>query len=150
VLTALHPDDVETKQLLAELSIAAEDFPTARRALGDLATTQPTRRILAIMAAIERGEGGDDATVRAWLAKALTAPRGPQWCCDKCHAVHSAWGPICDNCQGFDTLSWRDPVETNGPSATAAEMLPVIVSAPKPIPTAPEPIDLEAIGRRAN
>lgn len=150
LLTALHPDDVETKQLLAELSIAAEDFPAARRALGDLATTQPTRRILAIMAAIERGEGGDEATVRAWLAKALTAPRGPQWCCDKCHAVHSAWGPICDNCQGFDTLSWRAPVETNGPSATAAEMLPVIVSAPKPIPTAPEPIDLEAIGRRAN
>lgn len=153
-LTALHPDDIETKQLLAELSIAAEDFPAARRALGDLATAHPTRRILAIMAAIERGEGGDDATVRAWLSKALTAPRGPQWCCDKCQAVHSAWAPICENCQGFDTLSWREPVETSSASATGAEMLPLMVSPPKPAPIVmtapPEPIDLEAIGRRAN
>lgn len=153
-LTALHPDDIETRQLLAELSITAEDFPAARRALGDLPTAHPTRRILAIMAAIERGEGGDDATVRAWLSKALTAPRGPQWCCDKCQAVHSAWAPICENCQGFDTLSWREPVETSGASATGAEMLPVMVSPPKPAPVVtpppPEPIDLEAIGRRAN
>lgn len=154
LLTASHPDDPESKLLLAELSIAGEDFPAARRALGDLATSHPTQRSLAIMAAIERGEGGDDATVRAWLAKALIAPRGPQWCCDKCQAVHSAWAPICSNCQGFDTLSWREPAETKGASATGAEMLPVIVGAPKPYTAPPkpepEPIDLEAIGRRAN
>jgi HemY protein len=151
-LTTIHPDDPETKQLLAELCIVAEDFPAARRALGDLATSHPTQRNLAIMAAIERGEGGDDATVRAWLSKAITAPRGPHWCCDKCQAVHSAWAPICENCQGFDTLSWREPTETTGASATGSELLPVLVNAPRPAPTgpAPEPIDLEAIGRRAN
>jgi len=131
VLTAIQPQHPETQQLLAELSIAAEDFPAARRALGDLATSHPTQRALAIMAAIERGEGGDEATVRAWLSRALTAPRGPQWCCDKCQAVHSAWGPTCENCGGFDTLSWREPNETHGPSATGAELLPVIVSGPK-------------------
>ena len=154
LLTAVHPDDAETKLLLAELCIAGEDFPAARRALGDLATSHPTQRTLAIMAAIERGEGGDDATVRAWLSKALIAPRGPQWCCDKCQAVHSAWAPICENCQGFDTLSWREPTETTGASATGAELLPLMVSPPKPVmtpkPADPEPIDLEAIGRRAN
>lgn len=152
ILTAIHPDDPETKQLLAELNIVAEDFPAARRALGDLATSHPTQRSLAIMAAIERGEGGDDATVRAWLSKAIIAPRGPHWCCDKCQAVHAAWAPICENCQGFDTLSWREPAETAG--ATGSELLPVLVHAPHP-PAAepepePEPIDLEAIGRRAN
>jgi HemY protein len=154
LLTALHPDNPETRLLQAELLIAAEDFPGARRALGDLATTLPTRRSLAIMATIERGEGGDEATVRAWLSKALIAPRGPQWCCDKCQAVHSAWAPICENCQGFDTLSWRDPVETTGPSATGSELLPIMVQPPKPEAPAPQPvlkpIDLEAIGRRAN
>ncbi len=154
LLTSIHPEDPESKLLLAELAIAGEDFPAARRALGDLPISHPTQRSLAIMAAIERGEGGDDATVRAWLSKALIAPRGPQWCCDKCQAVHSAWGPICENCQGFDTLSWREPTETRGASATGAELLPVIVGAPKPqiTPKAPEPepIDLEAIGRRAN
>lgn len=138
VLTALHPDDPETRLLLAELNITAEDFPAARRALGNLASTHPNARSLAIMAAIERGEGADDAVVRGWLARALTAPRGPQWCCDRCQAIHAQWGPVCDNCAGFDTLSWREPHEGAGPSATGSELLPLIVGSPKPAP-APEP-----------
>jgi HemY protein len=153
VLTALHPENPETRLLLAELNIAAEDFSAARRALGDLPTAHPTHRSLAIMAAVERGEGADDATVRAWLSKALTSPRGPQWCCDKCQAIHSEWAPICSNCGGFDTLSWREPTETSGPSATGSELLPLLINRPgaasdKAEPE--EPIDLEAVGRRAN
>ena len=126
-LTSVIPDHNETRLLLAELNVTVEDFPAARRALGDLASTRPNARSLAIMAAIERGEGADDAVVRGWLARALTAPRGPQWCCDKCQAIHAQWGPICDNCGGFDTLSWREPVEATGPSATGSELLPLIV-----------------------
>ncbi|MEZ5910991.1 MAG: heme biosynthesis HemY N-terminal domain-containing protein [Paracoccaceae bacterium] len=126
-LTTLHPENEETRLLLAELNIAAEDFPAARRALGNLAETHPTSRNLTIMAAIVRGEGGDDALVRGWLARALTAPRGPQWVCDSCHNIHSQWAPVCDNCQSFDTLSWREPAEGAGPSATQTEMLPLIV-----------------------
>ncbi len=152
-LTSIHPEDSETRLLLAELLIAAEDFPAARRALGDLPTSHPTQRNLAIMAAVERGEGSDDATVRAWLSKAITASRGPQWCCDKCHAIHSDWAPICDNCGGFDTLSWREPVETTTRSAGGAELLPLLVAAPKPTdpePPEPEPIDLAAVARSAS
>lgn len=152
-LTGLHTDHAETRLLLAELNIAAENFPAARRALGDLAESHPTQRTLTIMAAIERGEGADDAVVRGWLTRALTAPRGPQWCCDNCHAIHAAWAPICSNCSGFDTLSWREPPEGAGASATGTEMLPLLVRTPeKPAaPKAPEPepeIDLEAIVRR--
>ncbi len=151
-LTANHPEHEETRLLMAELNIAAEDFPEARRALGSIVETHPTRRALAIMAAIERGEGSDEAVVRGWMAKAMTAPRGPQWCCDKCQAVHASWDPICDNCGGFDTLSWREPPEKTGPSATGAESLPLVVSPPKPAPDPeppePEVIDVEAIVRR--
>jgi HemY protein len=156
-LTAANPDADETRLLLAELNLAAEEFPAARRALGDLPTRHPTQRALAIMAAIERGEGSDDQVVRGWLAKALTAPRGKQWVCDQCHAIHSEWAPICPNCNGFDTLSWREPPETTGPSATGAEFLPLLVGAaakpdarPAPSPAEAEPIDIEAIGRRSN
>ena len=131
VLTAIKPEHDETRMLLAELNLAAEDFPTARRAMGDIATRHPTRRSLAITAAIERGEGSDEAVVRGWLARALTAPRGPQWCCDTCQAIHAQWTPICSNCAGFDTLSWREPPEGDGPSATGAELLPLLVGAPK-------------------
>jgi len=130
-LTAIHPDDEQTRLLLAELNVAAEDFPAARRSLGDIVTKHPTQRSLAIMAAIERGEGAEETVVRAWLARALSAPRGPQWCCDKCQAIHAQWHPICDNCSGFDTLTWREVADTMGASATGTEMLPLIVG-PKP------------------
>lgn len=134
-LTDINPDHDETRLLMAELHIAAEDFPAARRALGDLVSRHPTARALTIMAAIERGTGADDAVVRGWLARALTAPRGPQWVCETCHAIHAHWGPVCDNCGGFDTLAWKEPPETTGPSATQTEMLPLIVGRP----AAPEP-----------
>ena len=130
VLTDLQKSHEQTRLLQAELYVAAEDFPAARRALGDSVTTHPTQRSLAIMAAIARGEGEDDAVVRGWLTRALTAPRGPQWCCDKCQAIHAQWHPICDNCGGFDTLSWREPPETAGASATGTELLPLIVGQP--------------------
>lgn len=129
-LTSVRPEDDETRMLLAELNLAAEDFPAARRALGDLPTRHPTRRSLAIMAAVERGEGADEAVVRGWLARTLTAPRGPQWVCDKCQNIHSEWTPVCGNCGGFDTLSWREPAESVGPSATQTELLPLLVGSP--------------------
>lgn len=144
-LTAIRPEDDETRMLLAELNLAAEDFPAARRALGDLVSRHPTRRSLAIMAAIERGEGADEAVVRGWLARTLTAPRGPQWVCDKCQSIHSEWAPVCGNCGGFDTLSWREPVETSGPSATQSELLPLLVG----MPSGPEPDQGDAIEAEA-
>ncbi|MDR0808530.1 MAG: tetratricopeptide repeat protein [Gemmobacter sp.] len=156
-LTDLHPRDPETRMLLAELNIAAEDFPTARRVLGDLPDSHPTGRALALMAAVARGEGADEAEVRGWLAKALVAPRGPQWCCDKCQAIHAAWTPVCDNCGGFDTLSWRAPPQIATPSPGGAELLPLLVNPPRvaePEPAAgekeAEPVDLAAIVRSAN
>ena len=142
-LTALRPDHPETKLLLAELHIAAEDFPGARRALGDLVTTHPTQRSLTVMAAIERGEGAEDTLVRAWLARALTAPRGPQWVCDNCHNIQTDWTPVCDNCGGFDTLTWREPTEREFQLPNQAQMLPLIVGGPAPA-TVPATVAPEA------
>ncbi len=137
-LTALRPENDETRMLLAELLLATEDFPGARRALGDVAVRHPTQRSLAILAAIARGEGAEDALVRDLVAKAISAPRGPQWCCDKCQAVQASWHPVCGNCGGFDTLSWREPPEATSPSPALAELLPLIEARPEPIPE-PEP-----------
>lgn len=126
-LTKLQPAHPETKMLMAELHIAAEDFPEARRDIAELVAENPTARNLTLMAAVERGEGSADAVVRGWLAKALTAARGPQWICDNCQHIHPAWEPVCSNCSFFDTLTWRDaPVgEVSMPAGT--EMLPLIV-----------------------
>ena len=158
-LTGSRPDEDETKMLLAELLLTAEDFPAARRALGDVATRHPTQRSVAILAAIARGEGAEDAVVRDLVARAIAAPRGPQWVCDKCQAIHDGWHPVCDNCGSFDTLSWREP-PASSPSRALAELLPLIEARPlppepepepepEPDPPAPQP-PLDEIARRAN
>lgn len=141
-ILATRPEADETRLLAAELNIAAEDFPAARRAVGDLADTHPTARVLTIMAAIERGQGGSEAAVRGWLARAVTASRGPQWVCDHCENVMSDWAPVCDQCGGLDTLSWREPKNAaRGTAINGAEMLPLIVGAPPPGPSAaPDPV----------
>ncbi len=128
-LARLKPGHDETKLLMAELHIVAEDFPAARRALGDLADRAPDARAVTLMAAIERGEGADDSIVRGWLARALSVPRGPQWVCDSCNHIHADWAPVCENCSSFDTLSWTTPEMPEISSATGAHMLPLIVGA---------------------
>jgi len=126
-LVGQHKDHPETRMLKAELAIAAEDFPAARAALGDLAEADPSARSLAIMAAIEKGSGADDAVVKGWLARALTAPRGPQWVCDNCQKAHASWEPVCESCGAFDTLSWRTSDSATASLPAGAEMLPLIV-----------------------
>jgi len=128
-LLKLHPEDRESKLLEAELYIAAEDFPAARRALGDLVEADPDARVLTMMAAVERGEGGSDAVVKGWLARALSAPRGPQWVCENCHHIHVEWVPACENCHAFDTLTWTSPPAATVSGPTGVAMLPLIVGA---------------------
>jgi len=126
-LTKSTSDHPETKMVMAELYIAAEDFPAARQALGDMVERDPSARVLTLMAAIERGQGADDSVVRGWLTRALTAPRGAQWICDNCQHIHAQWAPTCQNCGSFDTLSWRTPPAGEVAMPVGTEMLPLIV-----------------------
>ncbi|UWQ17771.1 heme biosynthesis protein HemY [Jannaschia sp. M317] len=140
-LLKIVPGSPETKMLETELHLAAEDFPAARRALGTLYETRPTARVLSMMAAIERGEGASEAVVRGWLAKALGASRGPQWVCENCGTVHSAWVPVCTSCEAFDSLSWTEPA--NAAAATSAlpsDMLPLLVGGPTDTPADDLPV----------
>ena len=130
-LTKLRPQHDETRLMMAELHIVAEDFPEARRALGDLFEHAPDARALTLMAAVERGEGSSDAVVQGWLARALTAPRGPQWICDNCHHIHAVWAPVCEHCSSFDTLAWTTPDTPEIASATGVHMLPLIIGTPQ-------------------
>ena len=129
-----RPQDEETRLTRAELLLADSDFPGAREALGTLAEDHPTQRTLAILAAVERGSGAEDAVVRRILARAVAASRGPQWCCDKCQAVQDDWAPICPDCGGFDTLSWREPLhEGRKPAGVLARLAPFLFGQDKPV-----------------
>lgn len=124
-------DHPETRMLMTELHLANEDFPEARRALGDLNETDATARTATLMAAIERGEGADDTVVKGWLARALTLPRGPQWVCDNCQHIHAEWKPTCENCASFDTLSWKTPPQSEVVMPGGMQMLPLIMGSKK-------------------
>jgi HemY protein len=143
-LTKHQPGHPETVMLLTELYIATQQYGEARRVLGDLPEASPSQRALTLMAAIERGEGAEDAVVRALLARAVTAPRGPQWVCDNCNHIHSAWAPVCSNCEAFDTLSWKVPAEGEMAMGGSADMMPLIVAAPTPEPDA-TPVAVNAL-----
>lgn len=127
-LLRANSDNAEARMLQAELMLNAEDFPGARRAIGSLAEAEPTARALAIMAAIEKGEGADDVVVRGWLTKALSASRGPQWICSNCNSINAAWSPKCDNCNSFDTMDWKTPPQSDT-LAENTSMLPLMTGA---------------------
>ena len=126
-LRKLTPDHRETKLAMAELYLSAEDFKKARKEVESILKKDPDARVFTIMAAIERGEGGADKLVRGWLAKALGARRGPQWTCENCQSAHSAWTPVCESCEAFDTLAWKAPLLSGISSSTGLEMLPYLI-----------------------
>lgn len=123
------PAAEETQLLATDLLIVTDDFAAARRALGDLPETAPSQRALALQAAIARGEGASEMAVLGVMAAAMRAPRGPLWCCAACEAIHTAWAPLCRHCGAFDTLAWRRPLETAGPSPLESEIRPQIIAA---------------------
>lgn len=135
-ITKYAPNHPETKMLLAELNIASEDFLAAEKAMDDLATTDPTMRSLTIMAAIERGKGATDQTVRQLLTQAMSAQRDPQWICDTCGDVHKDWEPVCLNCGAMDSVTWKRPPASD---AVNPQMVPLIVG---PDPVAEEAVEI--------
>ncbi len=142
-ITKLKPEDPETKMLLTELLLAADDFPEARRVLGDLAESHPTTRSLSLLAAIEKGTGAEEDDVRALLGKAVNAPRGPQWICDKCNNIHADWAPVCGNCGAFDTLTWREPVGGETAQSATGLRIPAMPSKEPNEPRVPRIIDAD-------
>ena len=123
-LTKILPKHPETKMLLAELHIAASNFKKARSVIRGLAKSDPTMRSLTIMAAIERGEGADDQTVRQILTQAISAQRDPHWICENCGDVYQNWEPVCLSCGAIDSVSWKRPPQSE---SVSSEMLPLIV-----------------------
>ena len=130
IITQSKPEHPETKMLLAELNISAGKYKAARLALGGLSKSEPTMRSLTIMAAIERGDGADDQSVRQLLTQAISAQRDPQWVCDGCGDVHQKWEPLCMNCEAIDSIGWKRPPQSE---AVSPQILPLIVGHLSPL-----------------
>lgn len=98
---------------LAEAAIDARDWAAARNALKPYLEDGLTQHICSLMAEIEDGEHGDAGRVRAWLARAVHAPRDPAWTADG--IVAEQWAPVSPVTGRLDAFAWKVPVEDAAP-----------------------------------
>ncbi len=113
-LADMRANHAEGAMAIARAAIDAHDWPEAREALAGLTATQPSEGVCLLMAEIEEGEHGDQGRVRAWLARALGAPRDPAWIADG--RVFAGWAPVSPVSGRVDAFEWKVP-----PARLAAE-----------------------------
>lgn len=101
-LRANHP---EGSMAIARAAIDAHEWPEARSALGGMMRANPTERVCLLMAEIESGENGDQGRSRAWLTRALSAPRDPVWTADG--QVFDRWLPVSPISGRLDAFEWK-------------------------------------------
>jgi HemY protein len=98
--------DAEAAIAVARAALDAKEFAVARAALVPLLAT-PTRRVAALMAALELQEG-DEGRGREWMARTLNARRDPAWTADGHVSDH--WLPVSPVTGQLDAFEWRDPL----------------------------------------
>jgi HemY protein len=104
-LAELRPSHPEATMAVARAAIDGHDWQEARTALGGIMRANPTERVCLLMAEIEEGEHGDQGRVRAWLTRALGAPRDPVWVADG--QVFERWAPVSPTSGRIDAFEWR-------------------------------------------
>jgi HemY protein len=128
------PSHAEGALAVARAALDAQEFATAREALKPL-LREPTQRTAELMAEIERREGGDEGRAREWMARALRAPRDPQWTAEG--MVSDRWLPVSPSGR-LDAFQWKVPL------AELADAREVIEGDDAPRDVTPPP----ALGKR--
>jgi HemY protein len=129
-LAGFAPDHVESDIVVARAALAAGQYSEARKAAETALAKAPRESIHLILADIEQADSRDIGKVRAHLARALRAPRDPQWTADG--VVSDKWLPISPVSGRIDAFEWKVPVERLQPmldyvvDETVLEAMPVI------------------------
>jgi HemY protein len=105
-LAALAPGDAEAAIAVARAALAAKEFEIGRKALASF-TAAPTKRVAALMAALEL-QAGDEGRGREWMARSFNARRDPAWTADGFVSDH--WLPISPVTGKLDAFEWKDPL----------------------------------------
>ena len=134
-LRAHHP---EGAMAVARAAIDAHDWQAARDVLEGLSRARPSERVCLLMAEIEDGEHGDEGRVRAWLARAINAPRDPIWVADG--KVFSHWEPVSPVSGRIDAFEWK----VAGEPLAGARMPQIDVERGPRAPVSIEPGEIEA------
>ena len=103
---AHHP---ECALAAARAEIDAHDFAAARRTLEPFLAQTPSRRVCLLVAELEQNEHGNAGASRAWLARAVAAPRDKAWVADGWVSDH--WMPVSPISGKLDAFEWKLPPE---------------------------------------
>jgi HemY protein len=126
--------NAEGEMAVADAAIAAREWKTARAALDKALAAGPTQRVYLKLAELEEAETGDQGRMRAFLARAVRAPRDAAWTADG--MVSPAWLPISPVSGRIDAFEWKQPVAMIGHEAMPEEVEPqddaVIEPEPEP------------------
>ncbi len=113
-LRAMRTSHPESLLAVAQAALGAGEFREAREALEAVIRTQPRESAWLLLADVEEAETGDQGRVRAWLAKAVRAPRDPAWTADG--YVCDRWLPASPVTGEIDAFRWKVPVEELAPA----------------------------------
>jgi HemY protein len=92
------------------------------------------------MAELEDAESGDVGRARAWMGRALLAPRDPSWTADG--LVSGKWLPVSPVTGRLDAFEWKVPVSDVEPTAVIAAPPPSMV---QPAQLEPAPVTAPAV-----
>lgn len=105
--TALNPDHLHSRHLLARVALDTEHWAEAKKALDFLtgagAATGETYQLLARLDMLQKK---DEKAAQAHLAQAAEAAPDPKWCCASCHTARENYLALCSSCHTFGQIKW--------------------------------------------
>lgn len=139
-LARAAPTAAESRQLVAQVALAARDFAKARHALAPLVveSAKPSAHTCLLMAEIEDAENGPSGPVREWLARGSRAPRDPVWIADG--VVSRSWAPVSPKTGRLDAFEWAPPPDSGDSHTTDGRAnIPQAFVTPAPAPVIAAP-----------
>lgn len=128
-LVELPPANRAGALVLARAATDAFDWVTARSALANYSSANPSQAVCELMAEIEDGQNADSAKAREWRHRALSAPRDPQWTADGITA--DEWEPLSPVTGKLDAFEWRVPSSAIAARTSALAVAPLSPQAPE-------------------
>lgn len=107
-LAPLNREHQETRILLGEAALQAQQWDQARDQLEAALKSEPTARVYRLLAELERQATGDNAKAQTWLARAPDAAPDRAWICDDTGEILPAWQPLAPSGR-FDAVQWTTP-----------------------------------------
>ncbi|MDP1730378.1 MAG: heme biosynthesis HemY N-terminal domain-containing protein [Devosia sp.] len=120
------PANKSGAMVLARACIDAYDWNAAREALANYADANPSQAVCMMLAEVEEGENGDQGKARAWVNRAVRAPRDPVWTADGITA--DEWEPTSPVTGRLDAFEWRVPVSAVATRVAEASLAPAALT----------------------